>query len=278
MKTTLKDSSSAAATASAGMLGQISPGDSLSDADKFQDIFEHATVGIFRTTPEGRFLRVNPTLARLLGYSAADLIGDTAPKLYVDPCRRAEFARLVDANNAVMNFESQIYRRCGDVIWISENAWAVRDAQGAVKFFEGFVEDVTERKRREESERQRGAASEAHGRLMLDISHEFRAPLDGVIGMLELLDGTELSPQQRQYVTDARLSADRLLGLIQHVANLSEQEAPGALRRPSPAAQSKREYRPLVERDVFVTQPSDPTVWLDNVDALLAGNPSPPQR
>jgi PAS domain S-box-containing protein len=270
MKTTLIDPLPAADTASAGMLGRISSAGPLSDADKFQDVFEHAAVGIFRTTPEGRFLRVNPTLARLLGYSGADAIGDMAHKLYVDPRRRGEFARLVEANNAVMNFESQIFRPGGDVIWISVNAWAVRDAQGAVKFFEGFVEDVTERKRREESERQRGAASAAHGRLMADISHEFRAPLDGVIGLLELLCGTELTPRQRQYVTEARLATDRLLGLIQHVASLSEREARGAL--------CEREYRPVVDRDVFVTQPSDPTVWLDNIDALLSGGPGLSQR
>jgi PAS domain S-box-containing protein len=267
MKTKSIDSLPAANTASAGMFGPIASAGPSSHAEPFQDVFEQSTVGIFRTTPEGRFLRVNPTLARLLGYSAADLIGDTAPKLYVDPRRRGEFARLVLANNAVMNFESQIFRRGGEVIWISENAWAVRDAQGVVKFFEGFVEDVTERKRREVSGRQREAATEAQGRLMVDISHEFRGPLDAVIGKLELLRGTELTPQQRQYVTDARLAADTLSGLIQHVSNLSERESQGALGEP--------ECCRSMDGDVYVTQPSDPTLWLNAVEQPMTDHSGP---
>ncbi len=216
----------------AGMLVASGPDAGSGETDHLQGAFDNATVGIFQTTPEGRFLRVNPTLARLLGYRSPEAIistiNDIAHELYVDPLRRDEFARMARANGAVMHFESQVYRQGGEVIWISENAWGVRSAAGELVYFEGFVEDITEQKRGEKVARQREAAaatSQAQSQFMANISHEIRTPLNGVIGMLELLRGTELSLQQQRYVRVAGVSADSLLSLLNDVLDFSEIEA-----------------------------------------------------
>jgi len=117
---------------------------------RYHSLFENAIEGIFRTTPDGRYLDANPALARIYGYdSPAELIEslrDIGRQLYVDPGRREEFMRLVKARGEVTGFESQIYRKNGDVIWISENARAIRDEAGNVCHYEGTVEDVTERR------------------------------------------------------------------------------------------------------------------------------------
>ena len=74
---------------------------------------------------------------------------DIRMQLYVDPCRRAEFLRLMKEPGAVIGFESEVYRQDGSVIWISENARVVHDEEGAPIFYEGTVQDITARKRAE---------------------------------------------------------------------------------------------------------------------------------
>jgi two-component system, sensor histidine kinase and response regulator len=125
----------------------------LHSEEMYRSIFENAIEGIFQTTPAGQYLNVNPALAKMYGYdSTQDLVaGLTAidNQLYVDPKRRPEFVRLMQENGAVRGFESEIYRKDGSTMWISENARSVRDAGGAISYFEGMVEDITERKRLE---------------------------------------------------------------------------------------------------------------------------------
>ena len=120
---------------------------------RYSSIFEHATEGIFQTTPEGRYLNANPALARIYGHVSADALidhlQDISRQLYVQPERRTAFVRLMQEHGVVRNFESQVYRMDGSVIWISENARAVRNADGSVQFFEGTVIDITERRQHE---------------------------------------------------------------------------------------------------------------------------------
>lgn len=117
---------------------------------RYRHIFEHASEGIFQTTPEGRYLAANPALAKLYGYAGPDeLIADLAEldrRLYVEPGRRAAFRRLMETHGEVRNFESEVYRRDGSRIWISENAHIVRGSDGRLICYEGTVQDVSERR------------------------------------------------------------------------------------------------------------------------------------
>jgi len=121
---------------------------------KYRAIYENAAEGIFQTTPEGRYISVNPALARMYGYSSpeelTESVDDIGHILYVSPERRTEFKRLIEAEGSVEGFEYEVYRKDGSRIWLSENARAVRDASGAVIYYEGAVQDITERKRVEE--------------------------------------------------------------------------------------------------------------------------------
>ena len=122
--------------------------------EQYRSIFENAVEGIFQTTKEGRYLVANPTLARMYGYdSVAELeasVTDIGSGLYVKPQRREEFQRLIDQTGKIHRFESEIYRKDGSVIWISEHARGVYDETGVLLYYEGTVEDITERKRNEE--------------------------------------------------------------------------------------------------------------------------------
>jgi sigma-B regulation protein RsbU (phosphoserine phosphatase) len=123
----------------------------IEEKDNYYGIFDHLVEGVFRTTPDGHYLLANVALARIYGYdSPAELmagIQDIARKLYVEPGRRDEFIRLMQEHDTLSDFESKIYRKDETIIWISENCRAVRDAEEKLLYYEGTVEDITERKR-----------------------------------------------------------------------------------------------------------------------------------
>jgi len=126
----------------------------VAEKENYYGIFDHLIEGIFRTTPDGHYVMANIALARIYGYdSPAELmanITDIAYRLYVDSGRRNEFVELMQGNDIITGFESRIYRKDKTVIWISENCRAVRDSEGKVLYYEGTVEDITERKYAEE--------------------------------------------------------------------------------------------------------------------------------
>jgi two-component system, cell cycle sensor histidine kinase and response regulator CckA len=115
---------------------------------KYRSIFENALEGIYQITPEGRFFTVNPALVRMLGYESApamlDDLDGSRHQLYVHPGRRQEFIRLLQLQEHLAHFESQVFRKDGRMIWISESARAVRNAQGDLLHYEGTVADITE--------------------------------------------------------------------------------------------------------------------------------------
>jgi PAS domain S-box-containing protein len=123
--------------------------------EKYRGIFENAVEGIFQSTPDGRFIDVNPAMARMYGYvSPAEMIAgrtDIARQHYVDSHRREEFRRLIEERGVVRGFESEVYRKDGSTFWTSESVRTVRGAGGEVIYYEGTVEDITARKHAEEA-------------------------------------------------------------------------------------------------------------------------------
>jgi PAS domain S-box-containing protein len=125
---------------------------------KYQDIFENAGEGIFQSTPDGRYLAANPALARMHGFSSPEELirerTDISRDAYADPERREEFKRVLEAKGSVDDFEFELCRADGQTIWVSINARAVRDEQGAIQYYEGMAQDITEKKQSQEAVRQ----------------------------------------------------------------------------------------------------------------------------
>jgi PAS domain S-box-containing protein len=139
--------------------------------DDFSTLFDFLPIGAYRSSPEGRQLRANPALVALNGYtSEAEQIAavhDIATEWYVDPRRRAQFLQILERDGYVRGFVSEVWRlKSRERIWVSENAHAVRDGQGRLRYIEGTIEDVTERVRAEEALRE----SEERWKLALDSS------------------------------------------------------------------------------------------------------------
>jgi PAS domain S-box-containing protein len=206
----------------------------------YRAFFDHAIEGIFRTTPEGRYLDANPALATIYGYNdASELMSsltDIADQLYVEPTRRQEFAALMSAHDSVTDFVSQIRRQDGSVIWISENARAVRDWTGKLVFYEGTVEDVTAKIETQNTLRralrEMEEASRSKSAFLAAMSHELKTPLNAVLGFAEILN-TEMfgpigNPAYRGYAADIHSSGTRLLGIINDLLDTARIEG-GAL-------------------------------------------------
>jgi len=121
--------------------------------EKYRAIFENAVEGIFQSTPSGQLIEANPALARIMGYdTAADFIAaitDLDHQIYVHPEQRREFMRALARKGIVLGFESEHYKKDGTKIWVSMNARAVRDANNATLYYEGIIDDITEKKKAE---------------------------------------------------------------------------------------------------------------------------------
>ena len=202
----------------------------------FRGFFESAIEGIFRTTPDGTYLDVNPALARIYGYETPEALKaaltDIAAQLYVDPTRRDDFKKIMAENDEVCGFVSEIRQRDGSTIWISENARAIRDWKGQIVCYQGTVEDVTARfaaeraikkglKRAEQANRTKNA-------FLAMMSHELKTPLNAIIGFSEMVATQMLGPIGNKaylgYVNDIHASGNKLLAIINDVLDVARLE------------------------------------------------------
>ena len=126
--------------------------------ERYRSIFENAVEGIFQSTPEGKFLSVNPGLASMMGYESPEemiaAIDDIGGQQYLDPERRLKFRHLLEERGRVENFEYQIRKKDGSTGWARINARAVHGGDGRILYYEGTHENITERKKVEEDLRE----------------------------------------------------------------------------------------------------------------------------
>jgi two-component system, cell cycle sensor histidine kinase and response regulator CckA len=138
---------------------------------QYRTIFENAIEGIFRTTPDGRLLVANPSLARIFGFgSAEDMVASVASveSLYVCAERREELRRTVEERGVAKGFQLRARRTDGKEIWVEEHVRAIRDGRGRLIGYEGSVQDITERREAVDSLRR----SEERYRLMIEGSEQ----------------------------------------------------------------------------------------------------------
>jgi PAS domain S-box-containing protein len=166
---TILAGAAAAALESASLYTQV-----LRAEENYHSIFEHAVEGIFQTSPDGTFIRVNPAMGQMLGYSSPEELITAAANLdqdlYADHARRDEFSRSLQKNDRLSAFEIELRKKDGSTVFLSESARAVRDESGRLLYYEGIAKDITERKR----------ADEAESRLHAQIEQQ-RQTLDAII-------------------------------------------------------------------------------------------------
>jgi len=222
--------------------------------EKYRAIFETAVVGIFRSTPEGRYVEVNPSMARMLGYDSPHemmaSITDISRQVYVNPNRREELNRLLREQAMVKNFECEVFRKDGSKMWFSANMRAVYE-DGVLVGYEGTNEDITDRKIAQErvqylayydaltglpnrtllQDRLTNAVADARRQkyqialLFLDLDRfkDINDSLGHLVGDLFLQQVAErLKRWGREQDTVARLGGDEFLIMLTHVKDTSD--------------------------------------------------------
>jgi PAS domain S-box-containing protein len=210
----------------------------LSEAEKkYRTIVENAAGGIYQVTPEGHILSANPAMARILGYKSSEelmrSIKNAHNEIYENAQDRSKFIRELETSGSVINFETRVKRGDGSIIWINENARAVCDDEGNVLFFEGSIEDITQRKEAElklkDAKIQSDLANRAKSEFLANMSHELRTPLNAIIGFSEIIKDEILGPignkQYWEYATDIYDSGKNLLQIINEILDVSKIEA-----------------------------------------------------
>lgn len=202
--------------------------------ENYRSIFLNALEGLYVSTPEGRFIRVNPALARMFGYASPDEmlsdVNDIRRQIYVQPGRRDEFFALIQRSDEVTDFESEVCRHDGTRFWMSESVRVVRSPDGSILHFEGVALDITQQREAartlQAAKDAADAASRAKSFFLASVSHELRTPLNGILGYTQILRrDLTLGEKQREGVRVIHESADHLLALINDVLDFSKIEA-----------------------------------------------------
>ena len=210
----------------------------LSEAEKkYRTIVENAAGGIFQLTPEGLYLSANPALARILGYESPEdilrFVHNANDDVYGDAAARIEFNRLLEDKGEVLGHETEVIRGDGQRIWVNESIRTVKDDSGHVLYYEGSMEDITERKSAAidlaSAKLHSDLANRAKSEFLANMSHELRTPLNSIIGFSEIIKDEVFGPlEQRQYweyAKDIHESGSRLLTIINEILDISKIEA-----------------------------------------------------
>jgi len=204
--------------------------------EQFRSIFANAVEGMYQSSPEGWYIRVNPALARMYGYSSPrdmlSSISSISEQIYVDASAQETFARLIHEQGEVRGLEYRVRRKDGVIIWISEHARAVCDAGGRLKYYEGSIQDITARKQAEtdnaslEAQLLQAQKMEAIGTLAGGIAHDFNNMLSAILGYAHLAQGCAVEPRQREYLSHVLQASQRASDLVKQILAFSRRSLP----------------------------------------------------
>ncbi len=193
--------------------------------ERYRSLFERVPVGLYRTTPDGRILDLNPALVDMLGFPdreaalRADVTGG-----YVNPEDRAQWQALMDRDGVVRDFLAQWRRHDGTAIWVEESARAVCDDEGRVVCYEGAVEDVTAR-REMEDQLLRQERMAAVGQLAGGIAHDFNNFLSTIILYANIILRHELPSDLVSAAETIVSESTRASDLVRQILDFSRRSA-----------------------------------------------------
>jgi len=178
---------------------------------KYRDIFENAIHGIFQSTPDGRFVSVNPAMARMYGYASPEdmlrNVTDIPTQLYVDSHGRDRVLSQLANGEQIFGFESLEYRKDGSTLWTSTNIQAIHDVDENILYYEGTVEDITLRKKveaeRENLIQELAAKNAELERFTYTVSHDLKSPLVTINGFLGYLEQDAASGNMDRFRADS---------------------------------------------------------------------------
>jgi PAS domain S-box-containing protein len=201
---------------------------------RFRNLFNYAPIGLFHSLPEGRFLLANPALAAMLGYaSPQELVAgvtNIGSQLFCDPAQRPRILAAILHQDDWFKDEILVRRQDGQILIADLAGRRVLNDAGEIAYLEGFIVDITERKRTEkELDRARNAAEAANhakSAFLASMSHEIRTPLNAILGSAQVLGrDPALNVTQRDSLAAIRRGGEHLLTLINDILSLAKIEA-----------------------------------------------------
>jgi PAS domain S-box-containing protein len=205
---------------------------------KYRTIYDNAAEGIFQTTPEGRYISANPSMASILGYEnptiLTDSFSDIGKEIYQDASRREELIRQLSTNDTVSDFEFKLRRKNGEIIWATLNARTVRDVENKLLYLEGFLSDINKRKQAEEAlleaqeELIRKEKLAILGQLSGSVGHELRNPLGVMSNAIYFLKMvlTDADDTVGEYLDIIKKEIDNSLRIITDLLDFARTKAP----------------------------------------------------
>ncbi|MCK9152462.1 PAS domain S-box protein [Methanobacterium alcaliphilum] len=128
--------------------------DKLKESERrYRNIFENSDEGIYQSTPEGKYISLNPAFAHMAGYKNPQEMIETVKniaELYVDPQQREEIKKTLKEKGVLRDYIAQIYQKNGEKIWVSIYAKAIKDEDN-ILYYEGTTQDITEKKKMEDA-------------------------------------------------------------------------------------------------------------------------------
>lgn len=208
--------------------------------ERYRALFRNIPVGLYRNTPgaTGRFTAANPAIAKMFGYDSVDEFMTTSVAgLYLNPADRKAFSDKLLKQGFLVEEEIRLQKKDGTPMWGAVTAQAVCEENGKIAYFDGLIQDITERKHaqeemrraKEKSEEARlaaEAANQSKSAFLSNMSHEIRTPMNAILGFTQLMQRDPgLSPQMQENLNIITRSGEHLLSLINDILEMSKIEA-----------------------------------------------------
>ena len=197
--------------------------------ERYRTLFEDSIDAIYLTTLDGDFIDANQSTLNLFGYSKEEMKALNARELYVDIHDMQDFIERIEETGYVKDFEVTLKKKDGKKINCLFNVSARRDETDKMVRYHGIIRDITESKQMLEELTQAKetaeAANTAKSQFLATMSHEIRTPMNAIIGMADLLKETQLTSEQRKYVTVFGSAGENLLNIIDDVMDISKVES-----------------------------------------------------
>ena len=196
--------------------------------EKYRGIMENMELGLLEVDNQQIIQRAYDSFCRMTGYRSEELIGRSAPDIFLSAEAMAQMKEQEEARKKGETnvYEIQIRHKDGHLLWVLISGAPIRNVHGEVVGSIGIHYDITDRKLLEEqlrtSKQEAEDARAAEQQFLARMSHEIRTPLNAILGMTHLLYDTPTTEEQENYLSVLKRSADILLGLVSDVLDFNK--------------------------------------------------------